>query len=209
MNLRDAFNGANLSDVFDLVFGRQWGQRIVVIGAILVYAWLFFTDPATARASAVSGVSTFVHMFTLILAALLIASAIETLLPKDALAGLIGDAAGARGVVLSGLIGGLLPGGPYATYPIIRGVADRGASYPAMLMMLIGYSMIGLFRVPFGLAFFGIEIVVARLVIAVGATVVLSLLVYSVAQTDIGGRMLSFEESDRRRTLDFSGGKDE
>ncbi|CCQ34636.1 hypothetical membrane protein (DUF318), putative permease [Halorhabdus tiamatea SARL4B] len=165
-----------------------------MIGAIVVYAWLSLRDPATARASAVSGVETFVQMFTLILASLLIASAIETLLPRDALAGWIGDAAGARGVVLSGLIGGLLPGGPYATYPIIRGVADRGASYPAMLMMLIGYSLIGLGRVPFGLAFFGIEIVVARLVIAVGATVVLSLLVYAVAQTDIGGRVLSFED---------------
>lgn len=194
MSLREAIDGTDLSDVIDLVFGRQWGQRIVVIGAIVVYAWLAFNEPTTAQASAVSGVETFVQMFTLILASLLIASAIETLLPRDALAGWIGDAAGARGVVLSGLIGGVLPGGPYATYPIIRGVADRGASYPAMLMMLIGYSLIGLGRVPFGLAFFGIEIVVARLTIAVGATVVLSLLVYAVAQTDIGGRVLSFEE---------------
>jgi uncharacterized membrane protein YraQ (UPF0718 family) len=194
MSLRETIDSAELSDVINLVFGRQWGQRIVVIGAIVVYAWLSLRDPATARVSAVSGVETFVQMFTLILASLLIASAIETLLPRDALAGWIGDAAGARGVVLSGLISGLLPGGPYATYPIIRGVADRGASYPAMLMMLIGYSLIGFGRVPFGLAFFGIEIVVARLVIAVGATVVLSLLVYAVAQTDVGGRVLSFEE---------------
>ncbi|WP_136688064.1 permease [Halorhabdus amylolytica] len=194
MSLREWIDGTDLFGVIDLVFGRQWGQRIVVIGAIVVYAWLALSDPATAQASAVSGVGTFVQMFTLILASLLIASAIETLLPRDALAGLIGDGAGARGVILSGLIGGLLPGGPYATYPIIRGVADRGASYPAMLMMLIGYSLIGLGRVPFGLAFFGIEIVIARVVIAVGATVVLSLLVYALAQTDIGGRVLSFEQ---------------
>ncbi|MFB6200738.1 MAG: permease [Halorhabdus sp.] len=194
MSLRETIDDMDPSDVINLVFGRQWGQRIVVIGAIVVYGWLVLDAPATARASAVSGVKTFVQMFTLILASLLIASAIETLLPREALAGWIGDAAGARGVILSGLIGGLLPGGPYATYPIIRGVADRGASYPAMLMMLIGYSLIGLGRVPFGLAFFGIEIVVARLAIAVGTTVVLSLLVYAVAQTDVGGRVLSFEE---------------
>ncbi|MFW5956212.1 MAG: permease [Halorhabdus sp.] len=194
MSLREAIDGTKRQDVFNLVFGRQWGQRVVVVGAIVVYTWLALRRPAAAQESAISGFSTLVRMFTLILASLLIASALETILPRDALAGWLGDAAGARGVVLAGLIGGVLPGGPYATYPIIRGVADRGASYPAMLMMLVGYSLIGFGRVPFGLAFFGIDIVVARVLIATGATILLALLVYGIAQTHPGGRMLSFEE---------------
>ena len=194
MRLRETIADTTRTDVLTLVFGRQWGQRIVVIGAIVVYAWLALSSPDVARASAVSGARTFVQMLTLILASLLIASALETLLPRNALAEWLGDAAGARGVVLAGLIGGLLPGGPYAVYPIIRGVADRGASYPAMVMMLVGYSLIGFGRVPFGLAFFGIEIVAARLVIAIGTTIVLSLLVYAIAGTALGGRVLSFEE---------------
>ncbi|MFB6129118.1 MAG: permease [Halorhabdus sp.] len=194
MKLREIIADTTRADVLTLVFGRQWGQRIVVIGAIVVYAWLALVSPDVARASAVSGAGTFVQMLTLILASLLIASALETLLPRDGLAEWLGDAAGARGVVLAGLLGGLLPGGPYAVYPIVRGVADRGASYPAMVMMLVGYSLIGLGRVPFGLAFFGIEVVAARLVIAIGATIVLSLLVYAIAGTTLGGRVLSFEE---------------
>jgi hypothetical protein len=192
--IRRALAETDRTDVFNLLFGRQWGQRVVVLGAVAVFIWLAFTDPNAARESAASGIGTFGRMFTLILASLLIASALETVLPRDALADWLGEAAGPKGVVLAGLLGGLLPGGPYGTYPIIRGVADRGASYPAMLAMLIGYSVIGLGRVPFGLAFFDAWIVLARVVIAVAVTVVLALLLYALAQTERGGRVLAFEE---------------
>lgn len=193
MTLRDRLESTSARTLLNLLIGRQWGQRVVVIGAIVTYLWLWLTDPATATESAASGLETFVNMFTLILASLLIASALETVLPRNALAGWIGDAAGARGVVLAGLIGGMLPGGPYATYPIIRGVADRGGSYPAMLTMLIGYGLIGLGRVPFGLAFFGVWIVAARVTIAVGVTILVGILLYAMDQTAPGGRILSFD----------------
>ncbi|WP_135663058.1 permease [Halorhabdus rudnickae] len=183
-----------VGDVVDVLLGGQWNQRVVVLGAIALYGWLALTDLEAARQSAASGLGTFTHMFTLILASLLIASALETLLSPDALADWLGEAAGARGVVLAGLIGGALPGGPYAVYPIVRGVADRGASYPAMLAMLVGYSVIGLGRVPFGLVFFETWIIAARLVIAVLVTVVVGLSLYAAAQTTIGGRLLSFDD---------------
>lgn len=182
----------NARDALTLVFGSGWGQRVVVVGAIALYGWLVLNDPATARASAASGLGTFGHLFTLILASLLIASALETVLPTDALAAYLGETAGARGVVLAGLLGGLLPGGPYATYPIIRGVADRGASYPAMLTMLVGYSTVGLGRVPFGLAIFDVWIVVARVALGVVITVAVGLGLYAAAETERGARLLSF-----------------
>lgn len=178
-----------------ILFGGNWGQRIVVIGSILLYGWLSFTRPDAAVQSFSSGINTFIQMFTLILAALLIASALETLLSQDALAGWLGEAAGVRGVVFAGIIGGLLPGGPYATYPIIRGVADRGASYPAMLTMLIGYSLVGIVRVPFGLAFFPTWIVVARVAIAVPLTILVGLGLHYVSKTRIGSRVLTFSDN--------------
>ena len=101
------------------------------------------------------------------------ASAVGTLLPEDRLDGLLGRSARLRDMVVAGLIIGLIPGGPYAVYPVIVSVQDSGASDPAVLTMLVGYGLIGVGRVPFGLVFFSPAVVTLRLAVAVAATVVL------------------------------------
>lgn len=181
----------SLRSVLDLVFGAAWGQRIVVVGAIVLYLWLAISRPDAASAGVRGAGETFVHLFTLILASLLLASAIGTLLPSETVASMLGDAAGPRSVVLAGLLGGLLPGGPYAVYPIVESVSDQGASYPAMVTMLVGYSLIGLGRVPFGLGIFGPKIVLIRVSLAVVATTIAGLALYGLAETSIGKRVLS------------------
>lgn len=155
----------------DLLVGRTWGQRVVVVGTLLLYAVLAATRPDVARASAASGVSTVAHLFTLIVAALLLASAIGTLLPEDRLQSSLGESAGPGQAALAGLVAGLLPGGPYAIYPIIESVGEGGADTPVVLTMLLGYGLVGVGRVPFGLVFFSSRIVALRLVVAGLATV--------------------------------------
>jgi uncharacterized membrane protein YraQ (UPF0718 family) len=119
-------------------------------------------------------------LFTLILAALLLASAIGTLVPTGAVESTLGESAGPGGIVLAGLLGGLLPGGPYAVYPIVAGIADQGAGLAAVLAMLTGYGAIGIGRVAYGLVFFDAEIVGMRLLLAVPITVLLSLVAWVV-----------------------------
>ncbi|MFB6163440.1 MAG: hypothetical protein ABEJ86_08390 [Halococcoides sp.] len=160
--------------VANLLLGASWGQRVVVVGAVVVYATLSITDPSTARLSAAGGLALFGRMVTLVIASLLLAQALGHALPRDRVAATLGSAAGPRGVVLAGLIGGLLPGGPYAVYPIVESVGDRGASAPAVIAMLVGYSAIGVGRVPFGLGVFGASFVVTRLAIGLVGTVVVA-----------------------------------
>ncbi|MFC6725732.1 hypothetical protein ACFQE1_15430, partial [Halobium palmae] len=76
-----------------------------------------------------------------------------------------------REVVVAGVVAGLLPGGPYAIYPIIRRVQESGANTPAVLTMLLGYGLIGVGRVPYGLVFFSPAVVGLRLLVAGAATV--------------------------------------
>jgi uncharacterized membrane protein YraQ (UPF0718 family) len=192
MSLRDRLGATSWSGVLKLVFGAQWGQRIVIGTALVLYTWLALTRPSVASASARRGLATFVQLLTLILASLLIASALEQVVPRETVASYLGETAGAKGVVLAGLLGGLLPGGPYATYPIIKSVADRGASYPAMVTMLIGYSLIGVGRVPFGLGIFEARIVAIRLTVAVIGTTALGLTLHAISNTGLGGRVLSY-----------------
>ena len=75
---------------------------------------------------------------------------------------------------------GLFPTGPYGAYPVIEEVADRGAGYPAVLTMLMGYGLLGTGRIPFGLVFFGTEIVGLRLALAIFGTILVGFLTVGV-----------------------------
>lgn len=164
----------------EVLVGSSAGQRLVILGTVVVYAALLLRRPEDARASAKEGAWTFVRLFTLILAALLLASAIGTLVPTGMVESTLGESAGPGGIVLAGLLGGLLPGGPYAVYPIVAGISDQGASLAAVLAMLTGYGAIGIGRVAYGLVFFDAEIIGGRLVLAVPITVLLALVAWAV-----------------------------
>jgi uncharacterized membrane protein YraQ (UPF0718 family) len=164
----------------DLLIGSSPGQRLVILGTVVVYGYLLVRRPADTRSSIESGTRTFVRLFTLILAALLLASAIGTLVPTGAVQSTLGESAGPTGVVVAGLLGGFLPGGPYAVYPIVAGVWEQGASTAAVVAMLTGYGAIGVIRASYGLVFFDAEVVGLRLLIAVPVAVLLSLVAFVV-----------------------------
>jgi hypothetical protein len=110
-----------------------------VLGTVALYLYLAVRDRETATESAVGGLRRFGSLVTLVVAALMLASAIGSLVPGTAVRGLLGEAAGARGVVLAGVLGGLLPGGPYAVYPIVSGVADQETSLAPVVAMPVSY----------------------------------------------------------------------
>lgn len=167
----------------DYLIGSAWGQRVVVLGAIAVYAVLLVLDPAAARESVVQGLTTFGELFTLIVASLFLASAIGTLVPREEITERLGGEASVPNVLAAGFLTGLFPTGPYGVYPVIEEVQDRGAGYPAVLTMLLGYGLLGTGRIPFGLVFFGTAIVGVRLGLAVLGTVLVGFVTVGVAAT--------------------------
>ncbi len=164
----------------DLLIGESWGQRVVILGTLVLYAYLVVRQPSAAWTSAKHGATTVLHLATLIVAALFLSSAIGQLLPEDRLSEMLGASAGVREVVAAGLVAGLLPGGPYATYPVIQRVQESGAGTPAVLTMLLGYGLIGIGRVPYGLVFFTPNIVGLRLLAAGTAAVVVGVVLFAV-----------------------------
>ncbi|WP_136688065.1 permease [Halorhabdus amylolytica] len=167
-----------MASTLDLLLGSGPGQRAVVLGAVTMYLYLFVKRPTDAIEAIKNGLKLFARMFTLILAALLLASAIGALIPAETVQQILGDTAGVGGAIVAGVVGGGLPGGPYAVYPIVSGVQAAGAGIAAVLALLIGYGMIGIGRVPYGLVFFDTKTVALRLGIAVPATVMIAAGVY-------------------------------
>ncbi|AWB27666.1 hypothetical protein [Halococcoides cellulosivorans] len=151
-----------LESAIDIVFGTSLTHRVVVLTAIAVYAVWFVRDAPTAWANLRDGAWTFGRLFTLIVAAMALASAIGALVPVAAVERTLGATAGPSGGVLAGVLGGLLPGGPYAVYPVIDSVGAAGGGVAAVLALAVGYGAIGVGRIPYGLVFFESRIVAAR-----------------------------------------------
>lgn len=162
------------------IIGKNWGQRGIIFGTAILYIYLLLFRPGDAVKGVKNGLMSFLGLFTLIFAALLLASAIRTLIPRESIQKYLGPKAGLRGVLTGGLLAGLLQGGPYAVYPIIKGLQEEGVGLSVVLSMLVGYSIIGSGRIPFGLAFFEAKIIGIRVVLGVILAVLSSVILYFV-----------------------------
>lgn len=164
----------------EYLIGRNWSQRAIILGTLFLYIYMYLTRKKDAKEGVKDGLRTFKGLFTLIFAAVLLASAIRVLLPTSLVQSYLGPQSGLSGVVIGGLLGGIMQGGPYAVYPIIKGLQQSGVSIAVVIAMMIGYGAIGGGRIVYGLAFFSAKIITLRVLIGIGLTilgsVILSLL---------------------------------
>ncbi len=164
--------------IIEVLFGRGWGQRAVIIFAAVLYLYLSFKSPSVATKSAIQSVKMFAGLITLIFAAMLIANAIGNMIKPQMISQFIGEASGIKGVFIGGFLGGVLPGGPYATYPIIDELYKEGASLSAIMAMVIGWSILGITRIPYGLAILDPKIVGLRYLLGIPALIIVCILAF-------------------------------
>jgi uncharacterized membrane protein YraQ (UPF0718 family) len=160
------------------IIGRNWAQRVIVLGAIALYLYLLFSKPEMAKKGFMGALNTFFSLIPMIFAALLIAQAINILLPDELIIQWFGKESGMRGIMTGGLLAGLLQGGPYAIYPIIQSLFQKGAHVSIIVTMLIGYGAIGLSRIAYDFIFFEPQIIGLRLLFAIPLTMISGVILY-------------------------------
>jgi uncharacterized membrane protein YraQ (UPF0718 family) len=97
--------------------------------------------------------------------ALLAASFISQLIPTEVIGRLIGAESGTRGMLLSCLLGGLVPGGPMISFPIALVIWQMGAGEAQMIAFLAAWSIFAVHRIiSYELPIMGGRFVVVRLV---------------------------------------------
>lgn len=164
----------------NLIIGKNWGQWGIILGTFVVYLYMIIFRPEDAWKAITSGLMMFLGLLTLIFAAILLASAIQVLIPKEIIQEHLGPEAGLKGVLMGGLLAGLLQGGPYAVYPIIKGLEEEGVGLSVVISMMVGYSIIGSGRIVYGLAIFDAEVIAIRVALGVALAVLASILIYFV-----------------------------
>jgi uncharacterized membrane protein YraQ (UPF0718 family) len=79
--------------------------------------------------------------------ALIAATFIGELIPQALFGEWLGERSGLTGVIIASVLGGILPGGPTATFPLILVLERAGVGLPQLIALLTGWSCFALHRV--------------------------------------------------------------
>ena len=99
-----------------------------------------------------------------IIMALLVSGFFSVLIPTEMVATWLGKESGIKGILIASLLGGLTPGGPFISYPIVVILFKTGAGVPPLIAFLTAWSVIAIHRmlayeIPLmGLRFTGVRI---------------------------------------------------
>ncbi len=87
----------------------------------------------------------------------------QVLLPRESIAGWLGQEAGWRGIILGSLMGAITPGGPYVVIPLAAGMFKAGAGIGTVVAFITGWSVLAVGRLPYELPFLGPRVLIIRI----------------------------------------------
>ncbi|TKJ29067.1 MAG: permease [Chloroflexi bacterium B3_Chlor] len=88
----------------------------------------------------------------MLLASFVIAGVVQVLIPRDLITGWLGTQAGSKGVLIGCVVGGLVPGAPYAVFPIVAALYEAGAGLGAVVSFVSAWSLWSVSRLPLEMA---------------------------------------------------------
>ena len=103
------------------------------------------------------------QVLPLLIFAFIIAGMVQTLLPHDVINRWIGAESGFRGILIGTVAGGITPGGPYVSLPIIAGLMKSGAGVGTMVAFLTSWSLWAIARLPMEVGILGWKFTLIRL----------------------------------------------
>jgi len=105
-----------------------------------------------------------VEMAPLLLFAFITAGMANVLIPGHIIAHWVGAESGFRGILIGSLAGGLTPGGPYVSFPLVAGFLKAGAGVGTMVAFVTGWSLWAVSRLPLEVGILGWRFTLIRVV---------------------------------------------
>jgi uncharacterized membrane protein YraQ (UPF0718 family) len=136
----------------------------VVLGGM---AWRRKDD--SLRTALELGWNTFKRNALTLLLAFVIVGIVNALSPQNLIERYLGPDSGWQGLLLAEALGMILPGGPYAVFPLIGVIYAAGAGLGPVVTLITSWSMLALLSVTFELPFMGWRFTAVRLGLGIGA----------------------------------------
>jgi uncharacterized membrane protein YraQ (UPF0718 family) len=119
----------------------------------------------------------------ILLAGFIIAGLMQVLLPQDLIAKWLGDTSGFKSILIGCVSGGLIPGSPYAVFPIVAGFYKAGAGLGAIVGFITAWSLWSVSRLPVEMALINPKVALIRYGITFIVPPVAGLLAHSLGKT--------------------------
>jgi len=88
----------------------------------------------------------------LLILGFVLAGLVQVLIPRDLITTWLGTQAGIKGVLIGCVVGGLVPGAPYATFPLVASLYQAGASLGAVVGFVTAWALWSVSRLPVEMA---------------------------------------------------------
>jgi uncharacterized membrane protein YraQ (UPF0718 family) len=137
---------------------------IMALIAILLFALAAYRDQGEQCRGLQSAWQMLVEILPLMILAFIVAGLVQELLPSELIARWVGKESGWRGIFIGAIAGGLAPGGPYVSLPIVAGLLKSGAGIGTMVAFLTGWSLWAIGRLPMEVGILGWKFTVIRIV---------------------------------------------
>lgn len=136
--------------------------QILVAIAVILLIFLLVKDSSLAIAGVKNAGMTLWNNLVILLVGFLLAGLIQVIIPKDLIANLLGNQAGIKAVLLGCVAGGLIPGSPYAAFPIAAGFYKAGAGLGALVGYITAWSLWSVTRLPVEIALIDPKVALIR-----------------------------------------------
>jgi uncharacterized membrane protein YraQ (UPF0718 family) len=176
-------------------FKKNWVQ-FLLIGVILVLGAVAYTKGGwqIVLDGVFSGLGILIRESMLLIAAFLTAGLLQSLVKKDFITHWLGREAGIKGILLACLGGGLIPGGPYAYYPIAGALLSSGAGLGVLVAFVSAKNLWSVSRLPYEFAILGGTITLRRYLITFLIPPLLGILV----EWLFGGKIAAIREGVKK-----------
>jgi len=122
----------------------------VVAAALLAVA--FWRGRDLPLAGLLAGGRTLWRNLPILLLGFVIAGLVQVLVPKELISRWLGVQAGVKGVLIACVAGGLVPGAPYAVFPLVAALYHAGAGLGAVVGFVSAWSLWSVSRLPVEMA---------------------------------------------------------
>lgn len=128
---------------------------VMAVIALILLLVAFVRGGNLHAAGVRAGVKMLWDVLPLLLLSFLVAGLIQVLIPKEQIKRWLGAESGLRGILLACVAGGLVPGPPYAVFPVVAALYRAGASIGAVVGFVSAWSLWSASRFPTELAILG------------------------------------------------------
>jgi uncharacterized membrane protein YraQ (UPF0718 family) len=120
--------------------------------AVILLVLAFWRGRDLPAAGLLAAGQTLWRNLPILLLGFIVAGLVQVLVPRDLIANWLGAQAGVKGVLIACVVGGLVPGAPYAVFPLVAAFYRAGAGQGAVVGFVSAWSLWSVSRLPVEMA---------------------------------------------------------